>query len=227
MPLALGGGKVCVAVLGSESGARQHRTAKMRTRGAPQASETSIEMDYTLATIGARIRQFRTQKGLTLQALGRITGLSPSMLSLVERGKTSPSIGTLIVICSALEVHMSDLVAMEERLPRDPVSRRAEQPVFQTAAGVLRRVLRADHVRGVEIAINEYAPDTGSAAAPVHHAGFEYGVVLEGKLTVEVDGVRHVLHPGDLISYESSRDHRIWNYGAERAKALWLNLERA
>jgi transcriptional regulator with XRE-family HTH domain len=199
----------------------------MGTRGAPQASETSIEMDYTLATIGARIRQFRTQKGLTLQALGRITGLSPSMLSLVERGKTSPSIGTLIVICSALEVHMSDLVAMEERTARDPVSRLGEQPVFQTAAGVMRRVLRADHVRGVEIAINEYAPDTGSAVTPVHHAGYEYGIVLEGKLTVEVEGTRHVLHPGDLIAYESARDHRIWNYGADRAKALWVNLERA
>jgi transcriptional regulator with XRE-family HTH domain len=199
----------------------------MRTRGAPQANDASMGMDYTLATIGARIRQFRTKKSLTLQALGRITGLSPSMLSLVERGKTSPSIGTLIVICSALEVHMSDLVAEEERAVRNPVSRRAEQPVFQTAAGVLRRVLRADHVRGVEIAVNEYAPDTGSAAAPVRHAGYEYGIVLEGKLTVEVDGARHVLHPGDLIAYESSRDHRIWNYGADRAKALWINLERA
>ncbi len=198
----------------------------MRNR-APQAAETSVEMDYTLATIGARIRQFRSQKGLTLQALGRVTGLSPSMLSLVERGKTSPSIGTLIVICSALEVHMSDLVAMEQRAARDPVSRLGEQAVFQTSAGVLRRVLRADRVRGLEIAINEYAPDTGSATAPVHHAGFEYGIVLQGQLTVELDGARHELHPGDLISYELSRDHRIWNYGTDRAKALWINLERA
>jgi hypothetical protein len=35
-----------------------------------------------------------------------------------------------------------------------------------------------------------------------------------------------VLQPGDLIAYESSRDHRIWNYGADRARALWVNLER-
>lgn len=198
----------------------------MGTRGAPRTTETSIEMDCTLATIGARIRQFRIQKALTLQALGRVTGLSPSMLSLVERGKTSPSIGTLIVVCSALEVAMSDLVAIEDRTARDPVSRLGEQPVFQTSAGVRRQVLRADHVRGVEIAVNEYAPDTGNALGPVHHAGFEYGVVLEGRLTVEVDGAQHVLQPGDLISYESSRDHRIWNDGSARARALWVNLER-
>jgi transcriptional regulator with XRE-family HTH domain len=199
----------------------------MGTRGPPQANETSIGMDVTLAMIGARIRQFRAKKGLTLQSLGRITGLSPSMLSLVERGKTSPSISTLIVISSALDVHISDLVAVEERSVRDPVSRLAEQPVFQAAAGVLRRVLRADPMRGVEIAINEYAPDAGSATAPVQYAGYEYVVVLEGRLTVEVDGKRHVLDPGDLIAYGSSRDHRIWNYGPGRAKALWVNLERA
>jgi transcriptional regulator with XRE-family HTH domain len=198
----------------------------MRTRGGPKTTEISIEMDYTLATIGARIRQFRSQKALTLQGLGRITGLSPSMLSLVERGKTSPSIGTLIVICSALEVHMSDLVAIEDRTARDPVSRLGEQPVFQTSAGVRRRILRADHVRGIEIAVNEYAPDTGNAISPVHHGGFEYGIVLEGRLTVDVDGARHVLQPGDLISYESSRDHRIWNFGSVRARALWVNLDR-
>jgi transcriptional regulator with XRE-family HTH domain len=198
----------------------------MATRGAAQAAEAAVEMDYTLTTIGARIRQFRTQKGLTLQALGRLTGLSPSMLSRVERGKTSPSIGTLIVICAALEVHMSDLLARDRPAP-DPVSRVGEQPAFQTSMGVLRRVLRADHLRGVEIAINEYAPDTGNAAGPVHHAGFEYGVMLAGRLTVEVDGARHVLHPGDLISYESSRDHRIWNYGSTQARALWVNLKRA
>jgi mannose-6-phosphate isomerase-like protein (cupin superfamily) len=145
----------------------------------------------------------------------------------VERGKTSPSISTLIVISSALNVHMSDLVAVEERSMRDPVSRLAEQPVFKAAAGVLRRVLRADPMRGVEIAVNEYAPDAGSATAPVQYAGYEYVVVLEGRLTVEVDGKRHVLDPGDLIAYGSSRDHRIWSYGPGRAKALWVNLERA
>lgn len=199
----------------------------MRTRNTGQVDEAAVEMDHTLVTIGVRIRQFRTRKSLTLQALGRITGLSPSMLSLVERGKTSPSIGTLIVVCSALEVHMSDLVAVEDGSARNPVSRLGEQPVFQTSTGVVRRVLRADQPRGVEIAVNEYAPDTGNDLKPVHHAGFEYGILLEGRLTVEVEGVRHVLQPGDLISYPSSRDHRIWNYGSVRARALWINMERA
>lgn len=179
-----------------------------------------------IVLIGSRIREFRTSKAMTLQALGKATGLSLSMLSLVERGKTAPSIGSLVVICSALDVHMSDLLAPDRRSPVDPVSRREKQVSFETAEGVLRRILIDDRIHAVEIAVNEYAPCTGSAPTPVHHQGFEYGVVLEGELTVELDGDRHLLRSGDLVSYNSMRNHRIWNYGTLKARALWINLHR-
>jgi transcriptional regulator with XRE-family HTH domain len=90
----------------------------------PEHSERIwIETADALAAIGNRIRDLRGQKGLTLQALSEQTGLSPSMLSLVERGQTSPSIGTLVVISSALGVHMSDLLAVEDRTARSGLPR--------------------------------------------------------------------------------------------------------
>jgi transcriptional regulator with XRE-family HTH domain len=196
----------------------------MNKRVPDHAERISIETADALVAIGNRIRERRSQKALTLQALSELTGLSPSMLSLVERGQTSPSIGTLVVISSALGVHMSDLLAVDDRAARDPVSRVPEQPIYETARGVLRRILREDRIRGVEVAINEYAPDTGSAEQPVHHAGYEYGVVLEGELTVEVDGLAYVLRSGDLISYDSSRAHRIWNHAPSaygRSGSTW------
>ena len=67
-----------------------------------------------LAMIGARIRDLRRGRGMTLQQLGDATNLSPSMLSLVERGRTGASIGTLIVISSALGVHMGFLLSEEK-----------------------------------------------------------------------------------------------------------------
>ena len=63
-----------------------------------------------LNTIGRNIRQLRMERSLTLQALAEHTGLSPSMLSLLERGKTGPSIGTLVVIAASLGAQMSDLM---------------------------------------------------------------------------------------------------------------------
>src|SRR5262245_32588337 len=110
----------------------------------------------TIARIGTRIRDLRKMKAMPLRTLAESTGLSMSMLSLVERGKTSPSIGTLIAICSALDVHMGDLLAPAHLVPLDPVSRAADQAVVQTREGVERRILRDDRLNGVEIAINQY-----------------------------------------------------------------------
>jgi transcriptional regulator with XRE-family HTH domain len=196
-------------------------------RGAMKPEALAAAAEDTLASIGQRVRELRAAKGFTLQDLGARTSLSPSMLSLVERGKTMPSIGSLIVICSALGVHMADLLAPEGLAARDPVSRVAKQPIFETAKGVMRRLLRENKALGVEIAINEYAPQRGNSPTPVQHSGYEFGIVLEGELTVTLDGVSHVLTPGDLISYDSMRGHKILNNGSQRVRALWINLNRS
>jgi uncharacterized cupin superfamily protein len=82
-------------------------------------------------------------------------------------------------------------------------------------------------VRGVEIAINEYDPDGRSADEELHHGGYEYGMVMEGTLTVDLDGESYTLEPGDSIAYDSTRPHRLINHGTTRVRALWVNLDRS
>lgn len=180
-----------------------------------------------LTAIGRRIRQLRIEKNLTLQALGERTGLSASMLSLLERGKTGPSIGTLVVIASALEAQMSDLLETNGDSGDDLISRVDAQKVYETTAGVVRRILKHDRPHGVEIAINEYSVGTANSPEPRGHEGFEYGVLLEGSIEITIDGETHELQPGDLVSYNSTQPHRIANSGKTRARALWINMKRA
>ena len=188
--------------------------------------EPSESTAAALAAIGMRIREARLERDMTLQALADACGLSPSMLSLVERGRASPSIGSLIVIANALGVPMSELVVDQPADEEKLVVRPSEQRLVETAAHVVRRIIREDRTRGVSIALNEYAPHTGATEKPITHNGFEYGFILDGKLTVEVDGTTHVLERGDLISYNSRRPHRIWNHGKQQVRTLWINLER-
>ncbi|HEY0439474.1 MAG TPA: cupin domain-containing protein [Xanthobacteraceae bacterium] len=187
------------------------------------AEALASEHSMAIAAIGTRVRSLRQEKGLTLQQLSAAAGVSQSMLSLVERGKASASIGTLFSVATALGVPASDLLA-EDPAPRQNgvVMRVSEQPLYEIEPGVTWRVVRHDRARGVEIVINEYEPETGSTQAPIHHQGYEYGVVLDGTLTVEIDGVRHVMRRGDSIAYSSSKNHKLWNYGRTRARALWM-----
>jgi quercetin dioxygenase-like cupin family protein len=144
------------------------------------------------------------------------------MLSLVERGKTSASIGTLITIADALNMQISDLIAPEQQVRSGVVIRSSEQPIYEASQGVTWRVVRQDRQRGIEIAINEYGPGTGSTRAPHQHKGHEYGLVLDGELTVELQGTTHLLQRGDTIAYSSATAHKIWNYGRSSARALWI-----
>ena len=101
-----------------------------------------------------------------------------------------------------------------------------DAPIVETAKHVVRRLLREDRQHGVSIALNEYEPHTGSNERPISHEGFEYGFILEGQLTVEVDGTSHQLRAGDLISYDSNRQHKIWNHGSQKVRTLWFNMDR-
>lgn len=188
-----------------------------------EEAPVSDSTEKTLAIIGQRIRELRKARGLTLQALAKATGLSSSMLSLVERGLASPSIGSLVVISEVLGKSMSELIVDGSAAPDSLVVRADEAKALKTSPGVVRRVMKEDTVNGTTIAVNEYAPHTGSSEHALSHYGFEYGFLLEGSLIVEVDGLNHVLQVGDLISYSSQRPHRIWNPGPGMARTVWFN----
>src|SRR5947199_6002774 len=140
--------------------------------GAALSGEIAETTANTLAAIGVRIRELRQARGLTLQELADVSGVSTSMLSLVERGRASPSIGSLIVIASALGVAMSDLLVNGTEGEEKIVVRASEARIIETAQNVVRRLMREDRSRGVSVAVNEYASNTGSAEQPITHNGF-------------------------------------------------------
>lgn len=193
------------------------------TQGESELGEHAMQ---TLISIGLKIREIRQMRGMTLQALADLTNLSTSMLSLVERGRASPSIGSLIVVANALGITMSDLVVSAPDSEEKLVVKAEDARIVETAKHVIRRVLKEDRAHGVSIAVNEYAAHTGSNEKALAHEGFEYGYVLEGELTVEVDGQEYTLSQGDLINYKSTRPHKIWNNHEEPARTIWINLAR-
>jgi transcriptional regulator with XRE-family HTH domain len=180
----------------------------------------------TLIDVGKRIRALRQQRKMTLQHLAQTVGLSTAMLSLVERGLASPSLTSLAAMAHGFGISLTDLIAGKQGDEEELVTRLSERPVFETPDKVLRWVLKEDQRRRIDVTVNEYGPGVGNSPSGLRHSGYEYGFVLEGELTVIVDNVSNVLQPGDLISLQSTRLHRIWNFGAVSARALWFNLGR-
>ncbi|MDZ7886132.1 MAG: cupin domain-containing protein [Mycobacterium sp.] len=181
--------------------------------------------EQTMLIVGARIRAMRLRQQLTLRDVAERTGVSVSMLSMLERGVSTASVGTLVAVASALGVHMYDLFAHKDGADGSPVTRLSQQTVVTMGEGTTRRVAHNDNVAGLELAVNEYDLGGSSGQSATHHDGREFGVLITGELTIELDGQSHVLAPGDVIAYSSERPHRIVNTGNERAVAVWVNLD--
>lgn len=228
---------------GSSSGRKPAKSQKPRDAGrsdkagkrngdSAAVEVAAVERDpdaaeQTMLLVGARIRAMRLRQQMTLRDVAERTGVSVSMLSMLERGVSTASVGTLVAVASALGVHMYDLFAHRDGADGSPVTRLSEQTVVRLGEGTTRRVAHNDAVAGLELAINEYDVDGASGPSATHHDGREFGVLISGQLTVELDGQSHVLEPGDVIAYSSDRPHRIANTGTERAVAVWVNLDES
>jgi len=182
-------------------------------------------LDALVAGVGLQVRALRAKRGLTLAELAEATGLSASMLSTVERGRTAPSLGTLHRLAAGLGVRVATLLAapVEEG---SPVVRLADQIVDQTPGGVVRRLAVFRPEQDVEVYVDEYPPAASHATRPSQHPGQEHGVVLEGALEVELVDDVHVVEAGDAISYEAKQAHLIRNASPGVTRAVWVNVRR-
>lgn len=180
----------------------------------------------TLRQVGERIRMARMRRRMTLVRVSKATGLTPSMLSMVERGVATPSIGALMAISDALKVSMASLFGpvLQTTTRGSPVVRRAAQPVMNTGRGAQRRLVIRDPAYSIELAENTYLPGASSADRPLRHLGRELGVVLSGRLRVEAGGQTHILRRGDAILLDSAVPHRFTNVGKEVVRTLWINV---
>lgn len=191
----------------------------------PPEPPASSDLDHLVRDVGERIRALRQRSGFTLNDLGERTGLSLSMLSAVERGRTSPSLGTLHAIASALGVHVTALFARTggEDSPITPV---ADQIVDTTEGGMVRRtaVYRADY--DLEVYVDEWAPGAAHARRPSQHPGHEFGVVIDGSLELQLGDDIFTADAGDVAQFSGRRPHLISNNGTAPARAVWINLRR-
>jgi transcriptional regulator with XRE-family HTH domain len=153
--------------------------------------------------IARRVRALRTARGLSLEALAAASGVSRSMISLIERGESSPTAVVLEKLGAGLGVTLASLFD-DPAAAAEPVRRRRDQPVWQDPASGYRR--RNVSPAGVDspIRIVEVEFPAGARVAyespgsrPVVH---QQVWVLDGRIDVAWGRTVHRLDPGDCLA---------------------------
>ncbi|MBB3020194.1 transcriptional regulator with XRE-family HTH domain [Microvirga lupini] len=159
--------------------------------------------------LAARLRDLRVRAGLTLDGLAERTGVSRSMISLIERGESSPTAAVLDKLAAGLGVTLASLFAAQESAAASPLSRREDQRVWRDPeSGYTRRNLSAPGfpslVELVEVVLPagaRVAYDTGSRAATVHQQIW----IIEGSIMLALGEDTFRLGTGDCLSMRLDR----------------------
>ena len=171
------------------------------------------------ALIGAMIRKRRRQMALTLQQLGKKSGVSYSYLSQLERDNATPTLGTLAQVAKALGVGI-DYFILTPR-PADSVTRAAQRVRFSINGSSIQYERLGAEFPGNELSTFIMHVPPGFHSETVRHEGEEIIYVLDGSITQVVDGTAFHLTAGDSLHYRGTSPHSYFNDAATPSRILW------
>lgn len=169
-------------------------------------AQTPLEM-----LVGAQIRTLRTALGMTLADLSGAASISTGMLSKIENGQTSPSLGTLQAIASALNMPLGSFFTSVDQ-KREAVHVKAGEGLTIDRRGSAkghRYALLGHGVRSkVQVEPFLITLDEGSDAYPIfQHEGTEFIYMLEGEISYAHGDRTYLLTPGDSLYFDAAAAH--------------------
>jgi transcriptional regulator with XRE-family HTH domain len=165
--------------------------------------------------LGGRVKELRRGRGLTLEELAELSGVSRAMISKLERGEKNPTLVVAAKVAEGLGVTLSQLAGMEERREVVIITRERRMVMRDAETGFERQLLSPNFVgRGVEFIRNEIPEGSTSGEFPPHRRGVEEHIVVErGSLRATLGGEEYLLGEGDAVYFEADVPHRFDNAG--------------
>jgi transcriptional regulator with XRE-family HTH domain len=179
--------------------------------------------------IGSKIRRLRLRKSMGLVELGRHTGLSPGLLSKLERDLMHPTLATLLRIAMVFSVGLEYFFNPEPKPVLEIVRKkdRLRFPDSPDAAQVAYHFESLDFPvpnRALNSYLAEFEPGEAEQGRLHEHAGVEFLYVLSGKLELRTADDKYELGEGDAIYFDSSVLHGYRRIGSKRTTALVVTL---
>lgn len=190
----------------------------------PAAALPHLQVDRE---IGARLRQLRRARRLSLEELAARTALSIGFLSQIERGLSSPTLRVLAGVADALGVAISELFPSDQSRSdaSATIVRQAERSELQLWRSGIRKQLLTPHAEGskLNLYLVEMEPGASTGDELYIHNGEEAGLVLAGTMLLSVESESWVMQEGDSFRFLSSRPHRFANGHDGVTRVLWVN----
>jgi transcriptional regulator with XRE-family HTH domain len=175
--------------------------------------------------IGPKIRRLRLRKKLGLVQLGEHSGLSPALLSKIERGHLFPTLPTLLRIALVFGVGLDHFFKEDSDRPVHAVVRKADRIRLPDKAG---RISPTYYFESLDYPVSDRKLDgyyveieaEGEPSEPHEHPGAEIIYVLRGELVVNLEGEDFTLGEGDSMYFDCTHPHSYCRKGTSPCAAI-------
>lgn len=171
---------------------------------------------------GRKLKALRLGNRMTLKELAKKAGCTDAYLSQMERGLANPSVMILKNVASALGINVVDFF-LEPQAENDVVLKeedRVNLDVKQEDAKI-QMLVRTIQNKRMQPFYNLIEPGGGSKGS-YSHVGEEFGIVLQGKLEINLNGKIYRVKRGESFYFSSQTPHSWLNPGKTRTVVIWV-----
>jgi len=184
----------------------------------------SASAPSTEQLVGKKLREIRVQKGYSLRNLSDRSGLNINTLSLIENGKTSPSVSTLQQLAVALGISISVFFESEPEKKRIVFTRADDRPEASFNTTRMQNLAKDLASNAVQPFVVTLLPGFGSGDRMIVHTGHEFVFCLTGAIHYRINGEDYFLAQGDSLVFESHLPHCWENQSDSPAQILLILL---
>lgn len=176
--------------------------------------------DAISVNIGDRLRELREARNISMRALATRSGLSANALSMIERGRASPSVSTLYKLADALGVSITSFFGTDAERKQVVFLKSDERPRVGFTHGIFEGLGGENFIGRVEPFLLTLESTASSGPRSMAHTGHEFVFCLRGELEYQVERQTYTLSAGDSLLFAAQLKHRWRNTGRTVVTAL-------
>ena len=176
--------------------------------------------DAISVNVGERLRELREARNISMRALATRSGLSANALSMIERGRASPSVSTLYKLAEALGISITAFFNSDEQKKQVVFLKGSARTRVSFTRGVFEGLGGEQFVGRVEPFLLTLENSANSGSRTMAHTGHEFVFCLRGELEYQVERQVFLLEPGDSLLFAAHLKHKWRNPGRNVASAI-------
>ena len=176
--------------------------------------------DAVSVNIGERLRELREARNISMRALATRSGLSANALSMIERGRASPSVSTLYKLADALGISITSFFGSDSQRKQVVYLKVDERSRMSFTRGIFEGLGGEQFVGRIEPFMLTLESNANSGPRSMTHTGHEFVFCLRGELEYQVERQDYQLSSGDSLLFAAHLKHRWKNVGGTVVSAL-------